>query len=313
MSRQSIIDTAAAENGTIESPSNSNRTKYGNWYGLDGVKWCAIFVSWVYDHAGHHLERIDTANGYQSCQSGYNFWKRNGCIVKDPQPGDIVLFDWGGDGVCDHTGIFVKWVNADKTVFQAWEGNTEKGNDSDGGKVMLRERKRSLVRAFVTPKVLNGTAAQPNDDTLQKGDTGSDVTVLQKMLFDLNFKMKVDGIFGPGTEEAVKQFQQKNMLTVTGIVTPEVFGAIQEEVSVPKVPGKKFTTGSYVRKGDGGNAVLLMQQALNAKGINPKVNEDGVFGNTTLAAVKAFQQQNNLDVDGIVGPATFHALEITDV
>lgn len=143
MSRQSIISTAAAENGTAESPPNSNKTKYGQWYGLNGVKWCAIFVSWVYDHAGHHLEKIDTVNGYQSCQSGYNFWKRNNCIVKDPQPGDIVLYDWNGDSVCDHTGIFVEWTDADKTSLRAWEGNTEKGNDSDGGKVMLRERKRA--------------------------------------------------------------------------------------------------------------------------------------------------------------------------
>ncbi|MEP7106776.1 MAG: peptidoglycan-binding protein [Ferruginibacter sp.] len=313
MSRQSILDTAAAENGAVESPPNSNKTKYGKWYGLDGVKWCAIFVSWVYDHAGHHLERVDTANGYQSCQSGYNFWKRNGCIVKDPQPGDIVLYDWGGDGICDHTGIFVKWVDTDKTAFQAWEGNTEKGNESDGGRVMLRERKRSLVRAFVAPKVLNEAASQPGDDSLQRGDTGSDVTVLQKMLFDLDFKMKVDGIFGAGTEEAVKQFQQKHILPDTGIVTTEVFGAIQEEASLPKVPGKKFSTGSFVRKGDGGNAVLLIQQALNAKGTIPEVDEDGVFGNGTFNAVKAFQQKNSLDADGIVGPATFHALEIFEV
>ena len=310
MSRQSIITTAAAENGTKESPPNSNKTKYGEWYGLNGVKWCAIFVSWVYDHAGNHLEKIDSANGYQSCQSGYNYWKRNGCIVKDPQPGDIVLYDWGGDGICDHTGIFVQWIDDAKTTFLAWEGNTEKGNDSDGGKVMLRERKRSLVKAFVTPKALNDIPPQPQDDTLQKGDTGSEVAVLQKMLYDLDFKITVDGDFGPETEDAIKQFQQKHKLDVTGIVTPEVYGAIQEEVSLPKVPGKKFTTGSYVRKGDSGTAVLLIQTALNAKGADPKVDEDGVFGNNTLTAVKSFQQQNNLDTDGIVGPATFEALGI---
>jgi len=314
MSRQTIIDIAAAENGTIESPPNSNKTKYGKWYGLDGVKWCAIFVSWVYDHAGHHLEHIDTMNGYQSCQSGYNFWKRNGCIVNDPQPGDIVLYDWGGDGICDHTGIFVKWMDAEKTTIQAWEGNTERGNDSDGGRVMLRERKRSLVKAFVTPKVLQGTVANAViDENLQKGDSGSDVTVLQKMLYDLGFEMKVDGIFGSGTETAVKQFQQKHGLQVTGIVSPEVLGAIQEENSQPKVPGKKLSTGSYLRKGDSGNAVLLIQQALNSKGANPKVDEDGVFGSGTLKAVKIFQQQNNLDTDGIVGPASFKALGITNV
>ncbi|MFL5807913.1 MAG: peptidoglycan-binding protein [Flavisolibacter sp.] len=313
MSRQSIIDTAAAENGIVESPPNSNKTKYGKWYGLDGVKWCAIFVSWVYDHAGHHLEKIDTANGYQSCQSGFNFWKRNGCFVKDPQPGDIVLFDWGGDGICDHTGIFVEWVDADKTSFHTWEGNTEKGNNSDGGKVMLRQRNRSSVRAFVTPKALNEPNIQPVDDILQKGDTGSEVAVLQRMLHDMDFKITVDGIFGNETETLVKQFQQKHSLPVTGIVSPEILGAIQEEASLPNVPGKKFSTGSFVRKGDSGNAVLLLQQALNSNGTEPKLHEDGVFDSTTLSAVKAFQLQNQLDVDGIAGPQTFEALGVTEV
>ncbi len=313
MSRQSIIDTAATENGTTESPPNSNKTKYGKWYGLDGVKWCAIFMSYVYNKAGHHLERIDTFNGYQSCQSGYNFWKRNNCIVREPQPGDIVLYDWGGDGICDHTGIFVKWMDAGKTILQAWEGNTEKGNDSDGGKVMLRERRRSAVRAFVTPKVLNEPVNNIPDDTLQKGDSGSDVTVMQRLLFDLDFDVKVDGIFGEGTVEAVKKFQQKHSLPVTGTVSPEVLGVMQEEASLPKVPGKKFSTGSYVRKGDSGSAVLLIQEALNKKGVLPKVNEDGVFGTNTVTAVKTFQTQNNLDVDGIVGPDTFQALGIREI
>lgn len=133
------------------------------------------------------------------------------------------------------------------------------------------------------------------------------------MLFDLNFKITVDGIFGTETEDSVKQFQQKHSLPVTGIVTSEVSGAIEEEASLPKVPVKKFITGSYLRKGDSGNAVLLIQQALNAKGANPEINEDGVFGNSTLNAVKNFQKQNQLDVDGIFGPQTFYALKVLNV
>ena len=45
MSRKEIIQRAAAEEGTTENPPNSNKTKYGEWYGLNGVPWCAIFVS----------------------------------------------------------------------------------------------------------------------------------------------------------------------------------------------------------------------------------------------------------------------------
>jgi peptidoglycan hydrolase-like protein with peptidoglycan-binding domain len=177
---------------------------------------------------------------------------------------------------------------------------------------MLRERKRSLVRAFVTPKVLNGAPAVQHDDTLQMGDTGSDVTVLQKLLFGLNFNITVDGNFSQGTVDAVKSFQQKNNLPVTGIATPEVIGAIQEEASLPNVAGKKLTTGSYLRRGDGGDGVIAIQKALNANGAKPALGVDGVFGNGTVAAVKAFQKQQNLDVDGVVGPATFQALGIMD-
>jgi len=315
MSRQSILDIAAAENGTKESPANSNKTKYGQWYGLNGEKWCAVFVSYVYHHAGHPLEPIDRPNGYQSCQSGFNFWKKKNCFTKEPEAGDIVLYDWSGDGHCDHTGIFVKWLDQDKTRFHAWEGNTAQGNDSDGGQVMLRERKKTVVAAFVTPIALNGNAP-PNvddNDSLQKGDMGSAVTVLQKLLFDLGYKITVDGIFGSGTETIIKTFQQKHSLAVTGIVTPEVLGMIQDEASLPTVPKKRFTSGAFIKKGDSGSAVLLIQQALNAEGALPKIDEDGVFGNGTFKAVKAFQQKNNLGSDGVVGPMTFAALGISDI
>lgn len=313
MSRQKIIETAASQNGVKESPPNSNKTIYGKWYGLDGVKWCCIFVSWVYDHAGHHLEAIDSPNGYQSCQSGYNFWKRNNRIVKEPQPADIVLYDWTGNGICDHTGIFVKWLDSAKTSFQAWEGNTAVGNDSDGGEVMLRERKRSLVKAFVTPIAIVEGLPPMNDNNLSRGDAGSEVTMLQKMLHDLDFSITVDGIFGPETEKAVKTFQQQHGIAVTGVATPEVLGMIQEEVSLPNVPDKKFTSGAFIKKGDSGSAVVSIQKALNKMGVKPKLDEDGVFGNNTLSAVKAFQTKKKLQVDGIVGPATFSALGITGV
>ena len=315
MSRQSIIDTAAAENGTKESPANSNKTKYGHWYGLDGVKWCAIFISYVYNKAGHPLEAVDRPRGYQSCQSGYNFWKGKNRFTKDPQPGDIVLYDWTGDGMCDHTGIFVKWIDADKTRFQSWEGNTAQGNDSDGGQVMLRERRRAMVRAFVVPMALDAAAPAntATDDILEKGDTGASVTLLQKLLHDLDFKITVDGIFGNETVGIIKAFQKKHGLQETGIVTPQVLGFIQEEASLPKIPVKKFTSGSFIKKGDSGSAVLLVQQALNTNGAVPHVDADGVFGSGTFRAVKSFQQKKNLTVDGIVGPATFTALGITDV
>jgi peptidoglycan hydrolase-like protein with peptidoglycan-binding domain len=56
-----------------------------------------------------------------------------------------------------------------------------------------------------------------------------------------------------------------------------------------------------------GAAVRALQMQLNAKGHN--VDVDGIFGQQTLAAVKAFQKAEGLGVDGIVGPITWGALE----
>lgn len=62
--RERIIEAARLELGTKEDPANSNLQKYGKWYGMDAVAWCAIFVSWLYNKAGVRVGRItSTATG----------------------------------------------------------------------------------------------------------------------------------------------------------------------------------------------------------------------------------------------------------
>src|SRR5690606_17765463 len=58
-----------------------------------------------------------------------------------------------------------------------------------------------------------------------------------------------------------------------------------------------------LRKGSRGTEVKKLQEQLNKLGYNcGKV--DGIFGSRTESAVKAFQKDNGLVVDGIVGPKT---------
>jgi hypothetical protein len=138
-----IIRIAEKELGQTEKPVNSNKTKYGKWFGFDGVAWCGIFVSWCYAQAGFPLPKIGFTKCFAGCQTAVAYFKKMNQITKMPVEGDIVFFDWNADGRYDHTGIFVKWIN-DKE-FHTIEGNTAVGNDSNGGTVMKRVRKNKNV------------------------------------------------------------------------------------------------------------------------------------------------------------------------
>jgi hypothetical protein len=69
-------------------------------------------------------------------------------------------------------------------------------------------------------------------------------------------------------------------------------------------------TKPTLRRGDKGAYVTLAQTELINKGYScGKTGADGDFGKNTEAAVKAFQQDHGLTVDGIIGPATWSALD----
>lgn len=77
------------------------------------------------------------------CSSWYNWLRANrpDMLVSDPRPGDLVLYDWGvDDDPCDHVGMVVS--DTAHTV-TSYEGNTS------GNSFAVRNRDRSLVRAFV--------------------------------------------------------------------------------------------------------------------------------------------------------------------
>lgn len=79
---------------------------------------------------------------------------------------------------------------------------------------------------------------------------------------------------------------------------------------VPEEPGKPAEAMPTIRKGSKGGEVKLLQEALLRLGYPlPKYGADGDFGNETLTALKAFQQDNGLNADGVCGPKTWEKLE----
>lgn len=153
-----IIEIAAAEIGIAENPDGSNKVKYNTWfYGKEvsghAFSWCGVFVSWVFAAAGIPLGVIDFRRGFASCYYAVTNVHKWGHIVTIPQPGDVVFFDWDGNGVYDHTGIFVRDLG--KGVFEAIEGNTSFKNDSNGGSVMRRADRKYKNAIFVRPNVIS--------------------------------------------------------------------------------------------------------------------------------------------------------------
>jgi hypothetical protein len=139
--------------GVKERPAGSNRTPFGKWFGVDGVPWCNIFVSYCFAlGARRRICEGFPGAGVNAKGCAYvpttEAWLRvTGLWIgsSTPSPGDIAIYDWDG-GVADHIGI----VEADLGggTFHAIEGNTSVGNDSDGGMVMRRLRYLTQVNGF---------------------------------------------------------------------------------------------------------------------------------------------------------------------
>jgi peptidoglycan hydrolase-like protein with peptidoglycan-binding domain len=71
-----------------------------------------------------------------------------------------------------------------------------------------------------------GGVAVATRPTIMRGATGEHVTYLQTRLSALTYSVTVDGIFGPGTQSAVRSFQASNGLTVDGIVGQATWAAL---------------------------------------------------------------------------------------
>lgn len=114
---QAIVEVALTQIG------NQGGQPYWSWYGFDSrVEWCACFVSWCADQCGYIESGL--VPKFAGCVDGANWFKSNGkwqSRTYEPKTGDIIFFDWEGDGTTDHVGIVEKCENG--TVYTV-EGNS---------------------------------------------------------------------------------------------------------------------------------------------------------------------------------------------
>lgn len=148
-----------------------------------------------------------------------------------------------------------------------------------------------------TPTVAPTPTPTP-DPTLQKGDENERVQKLQERLMDLGY-LELDEstlLYGPATKNAVWLFQRQHDLQKDGIAGPETLSFIYAE------DAKHYT----LLEGTEGTDVDSLQRQLVRLGyLNKKT---GYYGTETVAAVKAFQDRNDLKVDGKTGEHTLDVI-----
>jgi zinc D-Ala-D-Ala carboxypeptidase len=148
---------------------------------------------------------------------------------------------------------------------------------------------------------------------LRVGSSGDEVKRLQTRLKELGYYAgEVDGQYGQGTATAVKLFQSQHGLTADGLAGTETLGDLYGDAAQTYIPTPTPSpTPSLLSKGDKGDAVRALQQRLKDLGYYTG-NVDGDFGGATQEAVRLFQSQNGMDVDGVSGSATLAAVFASD-
>lgn len=184
-----------------------------------------------------------------------------------------------------------------------------------------------------TPKATTST-------TLKLGDKGDAVKRLQQRLKDLGYLTgSVDGSFGQATEQAVRDFQAANGLTVDGKAGTRtqnvLYGSNAKKKTATTATAKPSSSSSSSSSSSGSSSssssstassytngrtdIYLDVNSANASQIKILQNRlivlgyltgtaDGVYGETTEAAVIAFQKRNSLYADGKAGPQTLAVL-----
>ncbi|WP_299125241.1 TIGR02594 family protein [uncultured Winogradskyella sp.] len=220
-----LMQIASAEIGVKEvrgSRSNPQIIRYAeesgfNNYRSDETAWCSLFTNWVAYKAG--LERTNSLWARS--------WLNVGVPVSDPEPGDIVVF-WreSRNSRKGHVGFF-QGFSEDKSRVYCLGGNQR-------DMVSITAKPIEQVLGYRRLRFVNEiTFSRKN---LKRGDRGTEVVKLQDILKQLGFNCGTsDGIFGPKTEQCIKDLQATSEnLEITGILDSKTKAYIQEVKSQDK-------------------------------------------------------------------------------
>lgn len=148
---KTIVQVAAAEVGYVEAANNAN--KYSKELGRPAESWCADFVIWCMNKAGHKGKILNSPSVVEIT----NWAKKNALQInpKLAREGDIISFDFTHLGKPQHIGIVAKAYDLKKNSVETIEGNTsnsDASSQSNGDCVARKTRGLPYIYQVFRPK-----------------------------------------------------------------------------------------------------------------------------------------------------------------
>lgn len=176
-----------------------------------------------------------------------------------------------------------------------------------------------VLKLNVAAAPTNATATFPfTMETLPKrGASGDAVVVVQNAIQNAgtNVRGGIDGVFGLGVTKSIEDFQRAKGLPVNGLLdqaTAQALGLVAAapapQASTAAAPA--ITLETLPVRGERGERVLLVQQALVKAGMKLKGGADGIFGQATTNTLKRYQKLNGLNATGVLDAATAYKLAL---
>ena len=178
--------------------------------------------------------------------------------------------------------------------------------------VSLKGKEKTQSRLIAVPPVVQKTPIYEFSEELRVGDENKQVEHLQVVLASdpsLYPRGLVTGYFGRLTGEAVKNFQKRYKLAVTGVANAATLKKLETLSSVELVKDKAAVyEKAFARDltlGATGGDVAILQQFLVNYGAYPEALVTGYFGSLTQSALQRFQSEQNISpASGYFGPIT---------
>ncbi|MEA5578485.1 peptidoglycan-binding domain-containing protein [Anabaena sp. UHCC 0451] len=154
-------------------------------------------------------------------------------------------------------------------------------------------------------QVENGVQKSTNSQLSQLPST-SQITPPEFMATDGRTQPKISAL-ATKRDKILKQIRQKHFSAIS-FKLADAQDLPKKDQLLARYPAYNRQTMPTLRFGSSGISVRIIQRLLVSNGYGLRV--DGIFGPLTEAAIKAFQNQRGLFVDGIVGQRTWWELSI---